>query len=1780
MAHRRTLALSLVVLFLAQTISLMVVSTHLASVHQHEAQMNMTSNTNADSATLYLHSRSSALQMGNQSTIQILNHEVGANDDSVNATQSLDISAFLDPQFATATTLNGQISFALWIRGSGGPNSKATVSFTVERADANGTVQGSAIATASTGNVVFPTTYTEHTNTATVSNVQLSAGERLKFSVQVSGNNGITYTARWGSTLYQSRISLPVTVPVDVLSNDYVDASGQSIDTFWVGTTATNTVLSLRLASPLTVNHVDNVSAELVSPNGTSVSTTSLTTGAPSWQAQGSWNLTLPFNANTVAGDWEVRYQIDSLDATRWMLDYPGDATAGGYRVFTNITVPVRYSGVLDVNCMDADGDVLGGVDIRVTADSLRRADLDATCDASGAAQLQLPLSNLDLDFVYQNVNVASESLTFSANQTLNVLTNVSDVVLNATHADGRAAGTIHVWVVHPNGTLMLAGSSFNSTTTLLNLPLGQYVVSSSWMGNPLPNTVATHHGAAGGSEIVINTTVTATYVQVTDQVGSPIEGVQLIARDVNTQTIRGAATTLANGLAAFDLMTDEYVLEPVWQRFSFPAQTVEFTGDQVNITLELQKVNVSVVDVQGNPLPFANVRVLDENDQTIILGDTNATGAGDLRLPNGTYPIAVQWSSRYFLMGDMVVSPNAQWTLTLPIGRFDVTVQTPEGDAIDGAIVSFTDDLGVQWSGLVTNVTGETQIRAPEGAVDLRIDLDGFLIHNQTMTLDFNTSSVVISVDMPDIFVVVTTDDGQVLDAVELQVKTFGDSILDVGLTDANGTATLRAPDGVHVLTARWLGIEIGEMNITVAGTTFVNFSASAYLVSFNALDRSNQPVDNVTLLIRKASSSVILATAQTDVTGQVSLLLPSGDYTIQGSWFGIEVLNTNLTVSEAMTIDVVVEVISVELNIVDVEGEVLNGARVDLLRNGVFASTSTVNANGRAHFRVAAGDYTAVVTWFGIEVNRTAVTFQADDMSIPTLVAEVASVFVEVVDRDGLAVDGVTVTVRDDFIILDQNISANGGDLRLRLPYGTYVATATLSGILVAEVDDFTSPGVGPVTIEIALEQIQLVLVDLDDQPLSEVQVFAHDPRTFGVMVAQSDENGIASLRLPEGEYDLDFSWQGRIIASENLSVPSQTNLTYQLQLREHTVFVRDADQNIAAGVTLTLRDANDRVLSTEVIGPSGSVTTLVGAGVHRLSVSWAGLGLYSENYLPLASSTYEVELPIGQVELNVVDLDDKPLANVGIIIRLDTGRLLDVVNTNETGSAGLYLPNSDVIVTLQLQGYVIYETPLTLDGQDLVELTAPVRTRTFTLHDSVDQPVMGAELYLQTASGLSIGPSVSDGTGAFTVLLLPGELWLNAQWNGRTVLQQNLTDNQAPDVLLASVHEVALTFTSPLDESVQVVRNVVIRDAVSGWSYNVPPSQSLQLPSGNHSVSLIWEDVALPEIPLTVDASGEQDLHLPLTVMQLDFLRLDKSSLSTDVVVRVAQGVWADMFSTSGNLEFAVPPGTVNMQVYLDDVLVKEMALRPELRDVMLPIDTYTLAIERTDGVQLQTERLEVSWPGSDWLLMTEVGVVGPSNVNWDARISYNGWYFERTMTVPSQGTLAKILVEISNVSVDVVDRKGDFLKDTSCTFTGEDATTTVLTQSATTSVELLVGNYNYVCRVPSAGEVEDDGRRSAKEYTGVLNVNDGVNNELRIEVVELPFSETAQVKGILSSGVGLALGIAALLGWAVALVSLNKLLSKKNEAPSAGPMVGVQPTNEPTGSKFDVDDLFNE
>ena len=109
MQKRSILAFVLVFLMVSHSISNYSTFDNLQEQINDNAQLNMTTETDSASATVFIHSRTSALQMGNQSTIQVLNHEVGTNDDQVNATQSLDISAFLEPQFATNATLNGQV---------------------------------------------------------------------------------------------------------------------------------------------------------------------------------------------------------------------------------------------------------------------------------------------------------------------------------------------------------------------------------------------------------------------------------------------------------------------------------------------------------------------------------------------------------------------------------------------------------------------------------------------------------------------------------------------------------------------------------------------------------------------------------------------------------------------------------------------------------------------------------------------------------------------------------------------------------------------------------------------------------------------------------------------------------------------------------------------------------------------------------------------------------------------------------------------------------------------------------------------------------------------------------------------------------------------------------------------------------------------------------------------------------------------------------------------------------------------------------------------------------------------------------------------------------------------------------------------------------------------------------------------------------------------------------------------------------------------------------------
>jgi len=1710
--------------------------------------------------TLFLQSRTSALQMGNGSTIRVLNHSVGNLDSTNSGSQSLQVTAFTDPVLRTAADLSGSVRFALWIRGSGGPNSKASIQFELNRADSNGTVFGAALATVTTNNVAFPTSYTEHVANATISTISLNPGERLHLSIDISGNNGITYTARWGTSLYQSRFELPVVSPVTAGSPDLTDANGSSVSRVWAGLTPSPVELSLPMSSPFGVEHFDSVEVDLVAPNGTVVATSNATSLDQPWQARGNWSVQYPFSSTSVFGNWLVRWRIDTLDASRWLADHPGDDTAGGYRLFVNSTLPVELPYQLDVDCVDADGNPLANLTLQISIDGVREPSRDSQCDAAGQASLDVPGAQVDLVALHQGVSVGSGSYIVNSNRSETLATNVSDLRINSTHADGRPAGEIVIWVVHPNGTLIESGRRFNGTLVLPSMAVGDYVVSASWMGNPLPMTIISHLGAAGGTNASIDTTVLTSIVRVFDRAGTPLSGVQLIARDQSSGAIRAAAVTLSDGRAAFDLMDGAYSLEPRWQQFSFSARVVTLNGSNVSIFLELERINATVISLNGEGLAAASIRILDADGGTLVLSDADEQGMSSLRLPNGTWYVAVQWSGRIFELGNQSVSGPTNWSLVLPIVKPLVQLSEVSNVSIEGARVEFTDSQGLNWTGEPTNSTGATHIRLPTGNLSVVVRIAGFVVHVANITVYSNTTSLDFVIDLPEAYVRVVTADGSPLDAVELKLMSQGGTLIDATLTDSNGTATLRAPNGEHVLTARWLGQEIGAQNLTIAGIVNVTMIAAVHPIAVLALDRSNNPVNEVTFLVRRASSDVILTTARTDNNGTARFLLPTGNYDLEATWFGILVLDTSISVFGPTNLTVGVDIVLAEIAVVDQQGLPVEDVRLDARRDGSFAGSETTGSDGRADFRLGAGQYTFTATWRGVEVGSDSFDIQPTASGSFVMQVNVSRTTVRVIDRDGLPVNGVTFSVRDGLVLIEQNTSGSDGMLDMRLPHGTFDATATLSGIIVAELGNFSVPTTGVLIVEVALERVDLRLLDLDGRPVEGAQVFARDPRTLGAAVAISDAAGIASLRLPEGNYTLEFAWRGRIIATENLTVPT-TVLNRTLPLASHSITVRDMDGGIASGVFVSLRDSQDGIILADTLPSSGSLSALVGAGTHRLSVSWAGLSLLTEHYDPLNESNHNVTLPLRSMVITLVDLDGDILPGAGLVLRLETGQLLDVVTMNATGAAVLYMPQSTVTLSVQIQGNVVYTDYYTLPVTGGLEIIVPVRTVEFTLLDTSGGPVGGASTHVIASNGMRVGPGISNGIGQVTMFVLPGEVILEARWHERTVFAANITGASGSVNLTTDVHRVTPVILSPLAGLPITVRDLVAIDQATLLEWTVPPSGTIQIAGGPHTVRMTWQGVALAEVLFTVGGSEQVNLTAPLRVVDISFLDTQGGQLTISTAMTLAVGDWSTTLMVVDRLHIITPPGGMTLEVMLDDVLLRDAALAIDNGTVQLPLRHFDAGVVRSDGTHLEGARLEFSWPGLSWSDWPEEGVVGPTGLNWDARVFYSGWTFERQMSMDDETGEAYVLVEIIDITVHVIDRNGDPLAETACSLTGPEASAIVVTDvNGTVVAELLAGTYDWLCRVPSAGDVGQDGRRSSKEFEGRLSAN--LDATIKLEIVELPFSEQAQIEGIFSSGVGQTIVILGVVGWLGVLALANLLMRRRrgggdSEPPAATP-----------------------
>lgn len=1698
----------------------------------------------------YLHSRSVALSMGNQTTIQVMNTTVGGGDDNNSGTQSVTVTAYLDPGMGMDSVLDGTIQFGVWIRGSGGPNSKATISHELQRTDANGSTYGSNIAQTSSSNVNFPTSYTEHTSQTTVSNLALPAGHRLKWTIDFSGNNGITYTARWGSATYLTRVELPLSPVIDPQATDLVDASGNATDVFAPGVTLTPLTLAGRVNSTLRMSHIQRVEHTVMAPNGSAIHVVNATLQGSATATTGWWNATWSPNGSLPVGTYSLATRYEDASGQQWDVDHPGDDTGGGHHVWANRTFEVQHPNTVTFACRDADGQDLPGLRLAFTHEGNPLSGTERVCDGAAVATATLPSGNITVQPTLQAVGLPAIPLVISGNASVNLTVAVSEVRLEARHDDGQLADEVTVYIQHPNGSLFVTGERLvNGSWNGLQLPAGTYTVTASWRGNPLPTRELVHNGTTGGSNLTLDTGVRTTRVRVTDNTGVPLAGVQLLARDPVTSALREAATTLPDGNASLVTVVGNYTVSIRWQRYTFAEQVIELNGTAVDLVIPLESFSVQVRDLDGSAVGGAALRLEDGGGELLALVDIDAGGNGSGQLPNGTYGARLIWQGTTVTLGTLVVNGTTNATLTAPVRSQEVRVTDTSGKPLRSLVLSATTQSGAVFVFPPTDDNGSAILRLPAENVTISLQLGETVL--LTTSAAVNGSTWNLSVPLPAVSIRVVDPTAAPVSAVEVRLETPGGTLLGTNVTAADGWTALAIPNGSVIVRLRWLGFEVGNASLLVAGTTQATLTATIHRLSITAIDASNSSVDGVQVLVARSDSGLVVTSGTTDENGSLDLLLPSGRFTLSGWWRGTLVLDRTLDVNTTVSLQIPVEVLVVDVLVVDDGAAPLEAARVDVFSGDRLVDSVTTDLAGRASLRVAAEAYDVTLLWRDRVVAN--VTLDLLGPTPPTSVlwqANVSRLTIVTVDPLGVPVPGVTVSVRDGLLLIDSAATDLVGSSILRLPGGVFTLEASLNGIVLNETQNWTVSGGAVVTIIVALNTVSIRLLDQDGGPVEGALAIVRDPRGLGSDTASSELDGTLTFRLPDGTFDLDVLWRSRLILSTNLTMPvAQVDL--MLPLAPFSVTVVDADGAAANDVIVTLRDPEGRLLLSDPLPGDGALSVLVGSGEHRLSVLWAGLELSTETLVPLNTSQHEVTLPLRGLSLALVDLDGEPLPGANVVLRLATGRVLDALTLDAAGRAQVYLPLQTVRVTASTQGLRVLTADVDLPVNGSLLLTAPVRRVNWQFVDEGGSPVADVTVELE-GTGVRLQPVTSDVLGWVRLLTPNGTFDLRATWRGVEVLDTNLTEPSNGTVWALPIVAVQVALADPADTAGRLAYSLAtVTDPRTGLVSELAEGETVRLVRGAHSVMVRWDGVLLP--PVSVDVAGAGEV-LVVTELTLRTLSLTDSNGGVSALpaldVTLAQASWSWTGRSTGNLSVIVPPGPLTLEVTLDGLVLRQGALRADAEQVALPLLTFAPHVIDSSGRPLEVTRVDVRWGDAAWRTWSAEGLIGPSGVDWEARVTYQVWTLERPVELAAASGQGIIELELARLSFEASDRLGEPLAEVACSVVADGVASTVTTdEEGAASLEVLVGTYGWSCRVPSAGEPGADGRRGALALNGTVVVTQ--DTDVDVVAVELPFAAEAQLAGLLGSDVGRAVSGAALAGWLVAIVLIPSFFRSRRQ-----------------------------
>jgi hypothetical protein len=306
--------------------------------------------------------------------------------------------------------------------------------------------------------------------------------------------------------------------------------------------------------------------------------------------------------------------------------------------------------------------------------------------------------------------------------------------------------------------------------------------------------------------------------------------------------------------------------------------------------------------------------------------------------------------------------------------------------------------------------------------------------------------------------------------------------------------------------------------------------------------------------------------------------------------------------------------------IKVVDDHAVPLAGASVRLESAGSPVASGSTDAAGLLNLTAFAGNYTANVTWAGVQVASVPLSL-TDNVSIGGAIAISAAVYyptIKVTDSRGAAVDHAFVYLtypNGTSTVVPFTTDANGSIALSQVTVGSMPARVLWRGVEVAEPNLAVSSS-GLLAVSASVYYLAVQVNDGAGEALS-LALVRMDDAVFGLLSVANvtGPTGRLEERLPAGTYDLSVNWRGVDVGvKRGQALTADASVTVQAAVFALTVKAVASDGTPLAGATVTVSNAAGAIYEVAVTGADGTAKVRAPGGTYSVSGHYAGTAYWS--------------------------------------------------------------------------------------------------------------------------------------------------------------------------------------------------------------------------------------------------------------------------------------------------------------------------------------------------------------------------------------------------------------------------------------------------------------------------------------------------------------------------------------------------------------------------------------